>query len=275
MARTLYGATAADIAAQVGGDGDYEPSASGIFDALTSRTGSTVLTDLQTYAGSARTTVVPDATNEYRFLFFGPDDDYDGPVWLRNQAAPSAPRYLVNPVNLADRVVALEAAGVTVDQATTTVAGVVELATAAEMTTGTDAARVPAVNVVRGAIDAVATQGATETVAGKVERATDAEVATGTDTTRYVSPKQVKDRIDGHTHLGEDLTDVDVDQFVVVQQVMLIIRYQGTPPNRSVATSDPLQTVVWLGDVPQAVEGTGSTGMVPGDIYVAGDFPVA
>lgn len=272
MARTLYGATAADIAAQVGGDGDYEPSAGGVFDALTTRTGSTAITDLQTYAGSSRTTVIPDTGNDFRFLFWGSDDDYDGPIWLRDQANPSKPRYLVNPVNLTDRVVALEAAGVDVEAATTTTAGIVELATAAEMTTGTDAARVPAVNVVRGAIDAAATPAASETVAGKVERATDAEVATGTDTTRYVSPKHVADQINDHSHGKDDLTDVDFNDFASVTQTPLVIRYGASPPNRSTASSDPDQPVWWQGQNPPTVTGTGSTGAVVGDLFTAGTF---
>ena len=73
--------------------------------------------------------------------------------------------------------------------ASTTVKGVVELATAAETQTGTDATRAvtPA---------GLASLAATEGRAGLVERASQSEADTGTDTSRYMTPAHVKRRID-------------------------------------------------------------------------------
>jgi hypothetical protein len=105
MARTLYGASGGDIIAQLSSDGDYEPAPTAVFDVMTTRTGSTALTDLQNISAVAITTVSPDANG--RILFFGPDP-YNKTLWLRNQASPSATRWRVDPVDVADRVNTLE-----------------------------------------------------------------------------------------------------------------------------------------------------------------------
>lgn len=79
--------------------------------------------------------------------------------------------------------------------ATETVKGVAELATLAEVGTGTDTSRIvtPAgVRQERTAIEAQLPAAASETVAGKVELATLAEVATGTDSTRAVTAAGVR-----------------------------------------------------------------------------------
>jgi hypothetical protein len=71
--------------------------------------------------------------------------------------------------------------------ASATAAGIVELATTAEATTGTDTARA----VTPAGLAAAATThvaAASTTVAGKVELATNAETITGTDTDRAVTP---------------------------------------------------------------------------------------
>ena len=72
--------------------------------------------------------------------------------------------------------------------ATDAVAGIVELATSAETTTGTDTARATTPADVKDAIDA---RTASDTVAGIVELATSAETITGTDTVRAVTPADV------------------------------------------------------------------------------------
>ena len=79
--------------------------------------------------------------------------------------------------------------------ATETVKGVAELATLAEVATGTDSTRIvtPAgVRQERTAIEAQLPAAASETVAGKVELATLTEVATGTDSTRAVTAAGVR-----------------------------------------------------------------------------------
>lgn len=82
--------------------------------------------------------------------------------------------------------------------ASVTVKGIVELATLAEVTTGTDTVRAVTPEGVRqertaiNAAIAAATPAASETVPGLVEMATVAEVATGTDTTRAVTAAGVR-----------------------------------------------------------------------------------
>lgn len=70
--------------------------------------------------------------------------------------------------------------------ATDTVKGIVELATTAEVTTGTDTVRAVTPAGVAAAITAFPV--ASVTVQGKVELATTAEATTGTDTARAVTP---------------------------------------------------------------------------------------
>lgn len=76
---------------------------------------------------------------------------------------------------------ALQAATAT---ATTTSEGIVELATQAEVNTGTDTARVVTCETLAG-------KAASETMAGVIEIATQAEVNTGTDDARAVTPDKV------------------------------------------------------------------------------------
>ena len=93
--------------------------------------------------------------------------------------------------------------------ATTTVKGIVELATNAEVTTGTDTVRAMTPSnltsitrlgtVTVGDVTAVVSP-ASETLAGKVELATQAEVNTGTDTSRAITPATLK------SHLGVTAT---------------------------------------------------------------------
>jgi hypothetical protein len=70
--------------------------------------------------------------------------------------------------------------------ATDTTSGIVELATNAETTTGTDTTRAVTPAGVAAAIAAI--PAATETVVGRVELATDAEAIAGTDTARAITP---------------------------------------------------------------------------------------
>jgi hypothetical protein len=85
--------------------------------------------------------------------------------------------------------------------ATETAAGIIEIATAAEVGTGTDNTRAltPAGTasitklgtVVSGDVTAVVSA-ATEVLAGKIEIATQAEVTTGTDDVRAITPLKLK-----------------------------------------------------------------------------------
>lgn len=72
--------------------------------------------------------------------------------------------------------------------ATESQAGLIELATQAEVTAGTDAARAVTPLTLATRLTAVLPQSASETVAGLVELATATETTTGTDTTRAVTP---------------------------------------------------------------------------------------
>jgi hypothetical protein len=72
--------------------------------------------------------------------------------------------------------------------ASTTVSGIVELATVLEATTGTDTTRAVTPEGLAAAITAAAVPDASDTVKGKVELATDAEAIAGTSTTLAVTP---------------------------------------------------------------------------------------
>lgn len=93
--------------------------------------------------------------------------------------------------------------------ATSTAQGIVELATDAETTTGTDTARATTPANVAAAITA---RTSSATAQGIVELATDAEAITGTDTARATTPANVAavftDRIDTNTALGVSNTKV-------------------------------------------------------------------
>lgn len=75
------------------------------------------------------------------------------------------------------------------DQATTTVLGVVYLATGAEVNTGTDAVKVVTPSTLSG-------RTATETRTGIAEIATQAEITTGTDDDRIVTPLKMRTFLD-------------------------------------------------------------------------------
>lgn len=101
----------------------------------------------------------------------------------------------------------------TAPNASTTVRGIVELATDAETVTGTDVTLAATPSGVKAAINAYvppAPSAATATAQGIVELATDAEATTGTDTTRAVTPANVAavftSRISTSTALGTSNT---------------------------------------------------------------------
>lgn len=79
--------------------------------------------------------------------------------------------------------------------ASTTTKGIIEIATLAEVTTGTDTVRAVTPQGVKQEIDLVKVDAST-TTKGLVELATLAEVTAGTDTTRAVTPEGVKQAFD-------------------------------------------------------------------------------
>ena len=79
--------------------------------------------------------------------------------------------------------------------ASTTTKGIIEIATLAEVTTGTDTTRAVTPQGVKQEIDLVKVDAST-TTKGLVELATLAEVTAGTDTTRAVTPEGVKQAFD-------------------------------------------------------------------------------
>lgn len=79
--------------------------------------------------------------------------------------------------------------------ASATTKGIIEIATLAEVTTGTDTARAVTPQGVKQEIDLVKVDAST-TTKGLVELATLAEVTAGTDTTRAVTPEGVKQAFD-------------------------------------------------------------------------------
>ncbi len=100
MARTLYGATGGDAIAVVSvDDGDLAPGAA-TFEAYTTRTGTTRHTDLQTLSGGSADVVTQDGQG--RVIFYGLDA-YTGAYWLEDVANRTSTRWLVNPVDLAER----------------------------------------------------------------------------------------------------------------------------------------------------------------------------
>jgi hypothetical protein len=100
-------------------------------------------------------------------------------------------------------------------QATESGQGKIELATQAEVTTGTDDQRAVTPLKLQQRLAAFvppAPSAATETVAGIAEIATTAEVTTGTDDARIVTPLKLKGVTDGlaplsHTHTASQITD--------------------------------------------------------------------
>lgn len=99
MTRILYGASAADYMIDpVTG----LPAPGELLDIYTAISGGTHLTDLQAWPSATPISqVTTDSLGGYRFLA---PDGYKGPLWASN----GTDRYLVLPVDLVDRVVALE-----------------------------------------------------------------------------------------------------------------------------------------------------------------------
>jgi hypothetical protein len=107
MARKFYGLGAADVAAQLSSDGDYEPPTSRTFDVFTARTGGSAVTTLLNYSGGSITAVTAAADGTIRFQGA---DGYTGSYWLQDQAFPSNPRVgPFIPHDTVDRLVTLEA----------------------------------------------------------------------------------------------------------------------------------------------------------------------
>lgn len=88
--------------------------------------------------------------------------------------------------------------------ASETVSGLIELATQAEVTTGTDGLRAVTSATLQGKINALpaAPGAASETVAGVVELATSTETTTGTDTLRAVTPAALAAKLPAGTALS-------------------------------------------------------------------------
>jgi hypothetical protein len=130
-----------------------------------------------------------------------PADLKDGELALNtNAASPAA--YIKDS---AGNIVKLAGAGsVSTPDASETVKGIAELATQAEVDTGTDDQR-----IVTPLKLATAVPAASETAAGKVELATAAETTTGTDNTRAVHPAGLKVELDKKVDLaGDTMTGV-------------------------------------------------------------------
>jgi len=85
------------------------------------------------------------------------------------------------------------------DAATETAAGIVELATTTEASTGTDTVRAVTPAGLTSFFTANAVPAASDTVAGKVELATNTETTTGTDATRATTPQGVAAAITART----------------------------------------------------------------------------
>lgn len=131
-----------------------------------------------------------------------PTDLTDGELALNvNAASPAA--YLKDS---AGNVVKLAGTGsVSTPDASETVKGIAEIATQAEVTTGTDDTR-----IVTPAKLAAGVPAATETKAGRVELATAAETTTGTDDTRAVHPAGLKVELDKRVKKAGDTMTGDL-----------------------------------------------------------------
>jgi len=74
-----------------------------------------------------------------------------------------------------------------------------------------------------------------------------------------------------HTHVSSDITDVSFSDFAQSATTLKFLKWNaGTSsyPNRSTATSDPNEVVVYWGGPGPTKSGTGSTGAVTDDGYV-------
>jgi hypothetical protein len=130
MARKFYGLGAADVAAQLSSDGDFEPPSSRTFDVFRLRTGGSADTSLLNYSGGAITAVTAAADGTIRFQGA---DGYTGSYWLQDQAFPSNPRvgpFL--PHDTVDRLVTLEAGSAGIPATIVDAKGDVIAATAAD-----------------------------------------------------------------------------------------------------------------------------------------------
>jgi len=76
-----------------------------------------------------------------------------------------------------------------------------------------------------------------------------------------------------HSHTSEDITDIDLTSIPNLSNGFYSVKYNtgtSTYPNRSSSgTTDPTRTVWWIGGPGPTKTGTGSTGAVTGDFYVA------
>ena len=90
---------------------------------------------------------------------------------------------------------------VAVPSASETTEGAIELATQAEVNTGTDAVRAVTPATLAGASTTLV-PAASDTVAGRVELATSAETITGSDATRAVTPAGLQAKVSSDTALG-------------------------------------------------------------------------
>lgn len=130
MARKFYGLGAADVAAQLSSDGDFEPPTSRTFDVFRLRTGGSADTALQTYTGATITAVTAAADGTIRFQGA---DGYTGSYWLQDQAFPSNPRVgPFIPHDTVDRLVTLEAGSAGISATIVDAKGDIIAATAAD-----------------------------------------------------------------------------------------------------------------------------------------------
>lgn len=119
MARTLYGASPADYFIDAGGTPNKNATAS----VWTTRTGGLQVTDLQSVDGTSIAVVVAD--NYGGFRFYGPDG-FKTTLWI--EGAVAGLRYKADPVDVADRLIALEGEVVrSIDGATPDDAGAVTI----------------------------------------------------------------------------------------------------------------------------------------------------
>lgn len=95
MARLIYGCSGAEvIARRIDGNGDALYLQLDVtYDAYTARTGGTQVTDLLDLSDTPMSSITPD---EAGVRFQGPDGTTAG-LWLENQAAPTEPRWVVEP----------------------------------------------------------------------------------------------------------------------------------------------------------------------------------
>lgn len=135
---------------------------------------------------------------------------FDGQLWVDTRANPPAFK-MWDATNT--KWVSVAPA---VPSASETHKGIAEIATQAEVTTGTDGTRIVTPKTLKAAIHAIPS--ASETVKGIAEIATQAEVTTGTDDTRIVSPKKLKAAIhaipsasEAHKGLAEIATQAEVN----------------------------------------------------------------